>query len=85
MGNWCSGLTETTYHEKKLYIPAEIREKLGLKPGEKLNIAIIDRRSFKVELQRKLPEEELIEALETPPKIGVPDALTRRTIYEDIR
>jgi hypothetical protein len=28
-------LTETTYHEKKLYIPAEIREKLGLKSGEK--------------------------------------------------
>ena len=85
MGNWCSGLTETTYHEKKLYIPAEIREKLGLKPGEKLNVSIIDRRSFKVELQRKLPEEELMDALETPPEIGVPDALTRREIYEDIR
>jgi len=78
-------LTETTYHEKKLYIPAEIREKLGLKPGEKLKVAIIDRRSFKVELQRKLPEEELVDALENPPEIGVPEGLTRREIYEDIR
>lgn len=77
-------MTETTYHEKKLYIPAEIREKLGLKPGEKLKVAIIDRRSFKVELQRKLPEEELVEALETPSEIGVPEGLTRREIYEDI-
>ncbi len=48
-------------------------------------MAIIDRKSFKVELQRKLPEEELMEALETPPEIGVPDALTRRELYEDIR
>ena len=47
---------------------AEIREKLGLKPGEKLKVVIIDRRSFKVELQRKLPEEELEEALKTPLK-----------------
>lgn len=78
-------MTETTYHEKKLYIPAEIREKLGLKPGEKLKVTIIDRRSFKVELQRKLPEEELVDALENPPEIGVPEGLTRREIYEDIR
>lgn len=78
-------MTETTYHEKKLYIPAEIREKLGLKSGEKLKVTIIDRRSFKVELQRKLPEEELVDALENPPEIGVPEGLTRREIYEDIR
>ena len=78
-------MTETTYHENKLYIPAEIREKLGLKPGEKLNVEIIDRKSFRVELQRRLPEEELTEALENPPEIGVPDALTRREIYEDVR
>lgn len=58
-------MTETTYHEKKLYIPAEIRETLCLKLGEKLNVAIIDRKSFKVELQRKLPEEELARQLVT--------------------
>ncbi len=78
-------MTETTYHEKKLYIPAEIRDKLGLKPGEKLDVTLIDRRSFKVELQRKLPEEELTEALEAPTEVGVPDALTRKEIYEDAR
>ena len=78
-------MTETTYHEKKLYIPAEIREKLGLKPGEKLDVTLLDRRSFKVELQRKLPEEELLEALDAPPEIGVPDTITRREIYEDVR
>ncbi len=48
-------------------------------------MTIIDRRSFKVELQRKLPEEELTEALGAPPEVGVPDALTRREIYEDTR
>jgi AbrB family looped-hinge helix DNA binding protein len=78
-------MTEATYHENKLYIPAEIREKLGLRAGEKLKVTIMDRRSFKVELQRKLPEEELTEALENPLKIGVPEELTRREIYEDIR
>jgi len=77
-------LTETTYHEKKIYIPAEVREKMRLKEGEKLKLTIMDKKSFKVELQRKLPEEELVEALENPQEIGVPDDLTRRKIYEDI-
>jgi AbrB family looped-hinge helix DNA binding protein len=77
-------LTETTYHEKKIYIPSEVREKIGLKEGEKLKVTVMDRKSFKVELQRKLPEEELIEALENPPEVGVPEGLTRRKIYEDI-
>lgn len=77
-------MTETTYHEKKIYIPAEVRERMRLKEGEKLKVTIMDKKSFKVELQRKLPEEELVEALENPQKIGVPDGLTRRKIYEDI-
>lgn len=84
MVNQCSGLTETTYHEKKIYIPAEVREKMRLKEGEKLKVTIMDKKSFKIELQRKLPEEELVEALENPQEIGVPDGLTRRKIYEDI-
>jgi len=57
---------------------------MRLKEGEKLKVTIMDKKSFKVELQRKLPEEELVEALENPQKIGVPDGLTRRKIYEDI-
>jgi AbrB family looped-hinge helix DNA binding protein len=78
-------LAETTYHENKIYVPADVREKLGLKPGEKLNIVLLDRRSFKVELQRRLPEEELEEELMDPQKVGVPEKLTRREIYDDIR
>ena len=78
-------MAETTYHENKIYVPADVREKLGLRPGEKLNIVLLDRRSFKVELQRRLPEEELEEELKSPPKVGVPERLTRRQIYDDTR
>jgi len=78
-------LAETTYHKNKIYVPAEVREKLGLRPGEKLNIVLLDKRSFKVELQRRLPEEELDDELISPSKVGVPAKLTRREIYDDIR
>lgn len=81
----CGELVETTYHERKIYVPAEIRERLGLRPGERLKVTLLDRKSFKVELQRQTAEETLIKALENPPDVGTPEGLTRREIYGDIR
>jgi len=77
-------LLETTYHKRKIYVPAEVREKIGLREGDKLTVAVLDRKSFKVELKRKTPEEQILDALTNANEIGVPRGLTRREIYEDI-
>ena len=76
-------MSETTYHKRKIYVPAEVRERIGLEEGDKLSVAILDRKSFKVELKRKNADEQILEALEHPSEIGVPRGLTRREIYED--
>jgi len=77
-------LVETTYHKKKIYVPAEVRERVGLREGDKLNVAVLDRKSFKVELKRKTAEEQILDALTNAREVGVPSGLTRREIYEDI-
>jgi len=77
-------LVETTYHRKKVYVPAEVREKIGLTDGDKLLVAVLDRKSFKVELKRKTADEEILDALADPREVGVPSGLTRREIYEGV-
>jgi len=76
-------LADTTYHKRKVYVPAEVREKIGLEEGDKLSVVILDRKSFKVELKRKNADEQILEALAHPSEIGVPRGLARREIYED--
>lgn len=77
-------MTETTYYKKKIYVPAEVREKLGLRNGDKLNVVSLDRKGFRVELKRKTAEERILDAFANAREIGVPKGLTRREIYEDI-
>ena len=76
-------MADTTYHKRKVYVPAEVREKIGLEEGDKLSVVILDRKSFKVELKRKNADEQILEALAHPSEIGVPRGLARREIYED--
>jgi len=77
-------LVETTYRKKKIYVPAEVKEKIGLMEGDRLTVAVLDGKSFKVELKRKTAEEQILDALVNAREIGVPKGLTRREIYEDI-
>lgn len=76
-------MTETTYYKKKIYVPSEVRERLGLKDGDKLEIIALDRKGFRVELKRKTAEERVLDALASAREVGVPTGLTRREIYED--
>jgi AbrB family looped-hinge helix DNA binding protein len=75
-------LVETTYHQKKIYVPTEVREKLRLSDGDKLNVEALDRKSFRVELKRKTAEEQTLDALANAREVSVPRELTRRKIYE---
>jgi len=55
-----------------------------LTDGDKLLVAVLDRKSFKVELKRKTADEEILDALAAPREVGVPSGLTRRDIYEGV-
>jgi len=55
-----------------------------LREGDKLTVAVLDRKSFKVELKRKTAEEQILDALTNAREVGVPSGLTRREIYEDV-
>ena len=77
-------MVETTYHKKKIYVPAEVEKKIGLREGDRLALAVLDKKSFRVELKRKTAEEQIVDALTNAREIGVPKGLTRREIYEGI-
>ena len=79
-------LPESTYQKDKLYIPREIREKMGLADGDKLEIEVVGRGEARIRVvRRKGATERLIEWLDNPPMLGeVKGSLRRRDIYEDI-
>lgn len=74
---------ETTHHKKKVYIPAEVKDKIGLRDGDKLTVTVLDIKSFKVDLKHKTIEEQISDALTSAREVGVPKRLTRREIYEN--
>jgi len=77
-------LVETTYHKRKIYVPAEVRREIGLMEGDKLTVEILDRKSFRVTLKRKTAEKQIFDAITNARRVGVPTGLKRREIYEDI-
>ena len=41
-------MTETTYYEDKVYLPRDVREKLGLIDGDVLHIEVVERGNCQV-------------------------------------
>ncbi|MFI5421221.1 MAG: hypothetical protein ACHQ1H_09675 [Nitrososphaerales archaeon] len=53
-----------TYHKRKLYVPKDVEEKLGLVDGDRAEIQVIDEKSFTVFLKRKSsPEDRMVERI----------------------
>lgn len=79
-------MVETTYHENKLYLPKEIREKLGLTDGDVLQIDVVNENAVKISVVRSSQATaKLLEKLHNPPNLGkVKGKLSREEIYEDI-
>lgn len=78
-------MAETTYYKDKLYVPREIKEKMGLVDGDKLEIEVVGQGEARISVvRRKGATERLIEWLDNPPISGrVKGTLRRREIYED--
>ena len=77
-------MVETTYHKRKIYVPAGVKEEIDLREGDRLTVSVLDKKSFKVELKRKTAEEQILDVLADAREVGVPKELTRREIYEDV-
>jgi len=54
--------TTATYHKRKLYIPRDVEQKLGLSDGDQAEISILDDKSFSVSVRHKksTPEERIV-------------------------
>ena len=79
-------MAETTYYEDKVYLPREVREKLGLVDGDVLHIEVVEKGVAKLSVVRGCrATKKALEKLDDPPNLGkVKGKLSREEIYEDI-
>lgn len=79
-------MTETTYYQDKVYLPREVREKLGLIEGDVLHIEVVEKDVAKLSVVRRCgAAKRALEKLDNPPEMGViKGKLSREDIYEDI-
>lgn len=86
LGNMVVVVAETTYYGDKVYLPREVREKLGLVDGDVLYIDVVEKGVAKLSLVRGcLATKKVLEKLEDPPNLGaIKGRLSREEIYEDI-
>jgi bifunctional DNA-binding transcriptional regulator/antitoxin component of YhaV-PrlF toxin-antitoxin module len=86
LGNIVVGMVETTYYEDKVYLPRQVREKLGLVDGDVLHIEVVERGVAKLRVIRRCCASKCaLEKLDNPPDLGtIKGKLSREEIYEDI-
>jgi len=79
-------VVETTYYKDKVYLPREVKEKLGLVDGDRLRVEVADRGVVRLVLIRgSNAVERILKRLDDPPDLGeVKGRITREEIYEDI-
>ena len=78
-------MKETRYHNDKIYIPREVKEKMGLRNGDRVTIEITDKNQATIKVaERDEATQRILESLQQPPSLGkINGTLTRRDIYED--
>ena len=78
-------MAETTFYQDKVYLPREVREKLGLVEGDVLHIEVIERGVAKLSVVRGCgAAKRALEKLDNPPDLGaIKGKLSREEIYED--
>jgi len=79
-------MTETTYHENKIYLPKNVRETLRLVDGDVLHIEVVERDTAKLSVVRRNGATKgALEKLDNPKDMGtIKGKLSREEIYEDI-
>ena len=79
-------VADTTYYEDKVYLPREVREKLGLVDGDVLRIEVVEKGVAKLSIVRGCyATKKALLKLDNPPNVGkMKRNLSREEIYEDI-
>jgi bifunctional DNA-binding transcriptional regulator/antitoxin component of YhaV-PrlF toxin-antitoxin module len=79
-------VAETTYYEDKVYLPREVREKLGIVDGDVLRIEVVEKGVAKLSVARWChATKQALAKLDNPPDLGkIKVSLSREEIYEDI-
>lgn len=78
-------MAETRYYEDKVYLPREIREKLGLVEGDVLHIEVVEKGVAKLSVVRGCKAtKKVLQRLNNPPDLGKVRKIHREEIYEDI-
>jgi bifunctional DNA-binding transcriptional regulator/antitoxin component of YhaV-PrlF toxin-antitoxin module len=75
-------LAENTYHNDMIYIPREIKEKLGLTDGDRLKIEVVEKGEARLRiLSSDDATKKLLEMLENPPDLGeIKGTLSKRDL-----
>lgn len=78
-------MAETTYYEDKVYLPREVREKLGLVDGDVLHVEVVEKGVARLSVVRECrATKKALDKLNDPPNLGkIKGRLSREEIYED--
>jgi bifunctional DNA-binding transcriptional regulator/antitoxin component of YhaV-PrlF toxin-antitoxin module len=73
-------MTETTYYENKVYLPKEVKDKLGLVDGDVLHIEVVEESTAKISVIRRCgATNRILEKLDSPIDMGtIKGKLSRR-------
>jgi AbrB family looped-hinge helix DNA binding protein len=78
-------MSETTFYEDKVYLPKDVRKKLGIVEGDLLHIEVVEKGVAKLSIVRGCRKaKKARELLENPPNLGIRGRISREEIYEDI-
>jgi bifunctional DNA-binding transcriptional regulator/antitoxin component of YhaV-PrlF toxin-antitoxin module len=82
-GEWL--MANGAYHRRKLYIPKEIQERLGLTDGDETEMHVLDDRSFTVTVKRtSAPEERIAQRIiQQPFSFALKTPVKREDYYAD--
>lgn len=79
-------MTETIFHNDKIYLPRVVQEQLGLAEGDVLRIEVVEKGVARLEIARGCgAATRILERLKNPPDLGsIKGKLSREEIYEDV-
>lgn len=78
---WVIEVAKGKYHSDKVYLPKDIRDRLGLKNGAEVEFTVREEDEVVMKVLDPNADQKLLEILSRPRNLGVKGKLTREEIY----